>query len=86
MDELKVSLHSFSITRSDEFGIGGRLRHFIAFWRRITHDPFILNTILGARHPFTDLPRQRFAPCPYRSRNPNKQSYEPKFNNSLPLV
>ncbi len=65
MDELKVSLHSFSITRSDEFGIGGRLRHFIAFWRRITHDPFILNTILGARHPFTDLPRQRFAPCPY---------------------
>ncbi len=63
--ELKVSLPSFSILRSDSFGIGGRLRHFISLWRRVSHDPSIINTILGARLPFSELPRQRFAPRPY---------------------
>ncbi len=50
---------------SDQFPLGGRLRHFLPFWRKITHDPSVLRIIMGVSIPFTDTPSQSGPPRPY---------------------
>ncbi len=45
--ELQVSASEFSIKKSDAFPLGGRLRHFLPFWQKLTHDPSVLRIIMG---------------------------------------
>jgi hypothetical protein len=61
-----VSAVPFNLTTSDEFPIGGRLRHFINFWRRVTPNPSVLKTVLGVEIPFTAPPVQRNRPHQYQ--------------------
>ena len=63
--ELQVRASEFTLKKSDAFPLGGRLRHFIDFWRQITQDPTVLHSIMGVKLPFTDLPSQDFTPRPY---------------------
>ncbi len=63
--ELQVSASEFEIIDSDEFPLGGRLRHFISFWRKITRDPSVLRIIMGVSIPFTAQPTQSCPPRPY---------------------
>jgi hypothetical protein len=44
---------------SDAFPLGGRLRHFISFWRRVSSNPRVINTVLGVKLPFTATPVQK---------------------------
>jgi hypothetical protein len=53
-----VSAVPFKLKTSDQFPLGGRLRHFLPFWRRVTADPFILKTIIGVEVPFLRTPVQ----------------------------
>ena len=64
--DLQVRASEFSLIISDDFPLGGRLRHFIDFWRQITHDPTVLHAILGVELPFIELPSQAFVPRPYQ--------------------
>jgi hypothetical protein len=45
--------------------LGGRLRHFLPFWRKITNDPTVLRIIMGVSIPFTAQPCQNSTPRPY---------------------
>ncbi len=56
----------FEIIDSDKFPIGGRLRHFIKFWRRVSPDPRVLKTVLGVEIPFSSTPVQRSVPFQYQ--------------------
>jgi hypothetical protein len=56
--DLQVSESEFAIKTADEFPLGGRLRHFLNFWRKLTRDPEILHIIMGVSIPFTALPTQ----------------------------
>jgi hypothetical protein len=57
-----VSEVPFQLKDSDQFPLGGRLRHFLPFWRRITSDPFVLKTVMGVEVPFLETPVQH-RPC-----------------------
>ncbi len=61
-----MSAVPFDLKDADEFPIGGRLRFFINFWRRVTPDPAILKTVLGVQVPFIAPPVQTKAPFQYR--------------------
>jgi hypothetical protein len=63
--ELQVSASEFTLKKSDAFPLGGRLRHFLPFWRSLTHDPSVLRIIMGVSIPFTAQPTQAFAPRQY---------------------
>jgi hypothetical protein len=54
------------IVEKDDIPIGGRLRHFLPFWRRVTPDPSVLKTIMGVEIPFTTTPIQRTTPFQYK--------------------
>ena len=41
---------------------GGKTKHCVKFWKRITRDPFILDCIRGCKINFTDVPSQNFSP------------------------
>jgi hypothetical protein len=47
---------------SDEFPLGGRLRFFVDFWRKIAPNREIISLILGAVIPFTSPPQQNRVP------------------------
>jgi hypothetical protein len=57
-----VSAVPFVLKDSDQFPLGGRLRHFLPFWRRVTSDPTVLKTVMGVEIPFLAPPIQR-RPC-----------------------
>jgi hypothetical protein len=61
-----VSQVPFELKDADAFPIGGRLRHFISFWRRVSPDPNVLKTVLGVEIPFTQPPVQRRVPYQYQ--------------------
>ena len=61
----EVSSLPFVLKKSKEFPIGGRLRHFASFWRKVTLSKKNLQTILGAKPPFTSTPSQAEVPSPY---------------------
>jgi hypothetical protein len=63
--DLQVSASEFAIKSADNFPLGGRLRHFLNFWRQLTKDPEILHIIMGVSIPFTALPSQSTPPRPY---------------------
>jgi hypothetical protein len=63
--DLQVSAREFTIKTSDSFPLGGRLRHFLNFWRKLTNDPEILKIVMGVSIPFTALPQQTLPPRPY---------------------
>lgn len=42
--------------------VGGRLQHFKSNWNKISSDPWILNTVTGARVEFRSLPTQQNKP------------------------
>jgi hypothetical protein len=65
IEDLQVSTREFRIKVSDTFPLGGRLRHFLPFWRQLTRDPEVLHIVMGVSIPFTDLPRQPRPPRPY---------------------
>ena len=44
----------------------GRLKKFVNFWRTMTRDKNILNTISGFRIEFKDFPYQKFIPSEYK--------------------
>ena len=44
----------------------GRLRHFLSFWKTLTRDKNILNTVSGLKIEFKDLPVQKFVPSEYK--------------------
>ncbi len=62
---LQVRASEFVVKQSDEFPLGGRLRHFIGFWRQITRDPTVLKAVLGVSIPFTHTPTNAHANRPY---------------------
>ncbi len=55
----------FNLIEDDEVPIGGRLRHFAPFWRKITNSKHIIQTVLGAKIPFTSSPIPQEPPPPY---------------------
>ncbi len=61
-----VSAVPFELVSADSFPIGGRLRNFIRFWRRVTPDPSVLKTVLGVEVPFTASPVQTRQPLQYQ--------------------
>ncbi len=65
VDRNTVRESPFQLIESDDFPIGGRLRHFVDFWRRITTSKKIIQTVLGAPMPFISEPRQEVLPEPY---------------------
>ncbi len=59
-----VRNESFVITKDDDLPLGGRLRYFVDFWRKLAPRREILSIILGATIPFTSEPRQTRVPPP----------------------
>jgi hypothetical protein len=57
-----VSVVPFEVVSEDQYPIGGRLRHFLNFWRRVTDSKTVLQTIIGVKIPFTRPPVQD-QPC-----------------------
>jgi hypothetical protein len=53
-----VSAVPFELTEIDQFPIGGRLRHFVSFWRTLEPTKHVIQTVLGAPIPFTSEPVQ----------------------------
>ncbi len=49
----------FVLKSSDAFPLGGRLRHFISFWQRVSSNPRMISTVLGVKLPFTATPVQK---------------------------
>jgi hypothetical protein len=60
-----VSVEPFQLIVDDNLPIGGRLRHFAPFWRRLTNSKKVIQTVLGAKMPFTSEPVQDGVPEPY---------------------
>ncbi len=60
-----VSVEPFQLISDDNLPIGGRLRHFAPFWRRLTNSKKVIQTILGAKIPLISEPIQREVPEPY---------------------
>jgi hypothetical protein len=54
----------FVVKKSDQFPLGGRLRFFVDFWRKLTPSKEVISIILGARIPFTSEPVQSREPRP----------------------
>ncbi len=54
-----MSQAPFILKPADSFPLGGRLRHFISFWRRVSSNPAVLNTVMGVKIPFTSTPVQK---------------------------
>ncbi len=54
----------FELISSDAFPLGGRLRFFVDFWRKIANRREIMSLILGAKIPFTQVPTQSRIPPP----------------------
>jgi hypothetical protein len=54
----------FVLKSDDEFPLGGRLRFFVDFWRRLTSNPKVISMIIGARIPFISEPVQDLIPAP----------------------
>ncbi len=52
----------FDLKEKDEFPLGGRLRFFASFWRKIAPRKEILEVILGAKIPFLSEPTQTRVP------------------------
>jgi hypothetical protein len=67
-----VSQVLFSVIPSDRCPLGGRLRHFLPFWRRETSNPTILNTVMGVHIPFLATPVQKVPVRPYSFKGPDK--------------
>jgi hypothetical protein len=65
INSLQVRASEFEIKTSDDFPLGGRLRHFLPFWRTITRDPTILRAIMGVSIPFTSTPTNSTHNRPY---------------------
>jgi hypothetical protein len=61
-----VSAVPFELVRDDQIRIGGRLRHFADFWRRLSNSRTVIQTVLGAKIPFSSEPCQESLPEPYR--------------------
>jgi hypothetical protein len=53
-----VSQVPFALQKSDQFPLGGRLRHFLPFWRRVTPSKTVLQTVMGVTIPFIREPVQ----------------------------
>ncbi len=56
--ENEVRSTPFVLIESDPFPLGGRLRHFVEFWRKIASSREVISIVLGAKIPFTMLPVQ----------------------------
>ncbi len=55
----------FVLKKSDDFPLGGRLRFFAKFWRKVTDSKEIMSLILGASIPFSEeLIQQTRVPTP----------------------
>ncbi len=61
-----MSAAPFCLIERDQFPIGGRLRRFADFWRKLSPTKHVIQTVLGAQMPFTSEPVQQFKPEPYR--------------------
>ncbi len=61
-----MSALPFHLVDNDGVPIGGRLRHFVNFWRGLTNAKKVIQTVLGAKMPFTSEPTQEQFPEPYR--------------------
>jgi hypothetical protein len=57
---------AFHLIEKDDIPLGGRLRFFVQFWRKIAPNREIVSMILGARIPFTELPTQTTVPTQCR--------------------
>ncbi len=62
--EHDVRCMTFVLTNSDQFPLGGRLRFFVDFWRKLTPSKEVISIILGAKIPFISEPFQSRAPFP----------------------
>jgi hypothetical protein len=62
--EEEVRSLDFNLKLTDQFPLGGRLRFFVKFWRRVTSNPDVISLILGARIPFLSDPVQKRVPPP----------------------
>jgi hypothetical protein len=52
------------LKESDDVPLGGRLRFFVDFWRKIAPNREVVSLVLGAMIPFTTEPRQTRIPPP----------------------
>ncbi len=66
ISSLQVRASEFVLVKDDGIPLGGRLRHFIGFWRSITRDPSVLHAILGVSIPFTAMPTTSSHNRPYQ--------------------
>ena len=63
---LELKSRVFVLMRRDPTTvIGGRLRFFVKFWRRLTHDPRVILSVYGVKVPFLRLPVQNEVPSQY---------------------
>ncbi len=62
--EHEVRSNGFVLKVDDQFPLGGRLRFFASFWRRLTANPEVISMVLGARIPFLEEPYQCAPPVP----------------------
>jgi hypothetical protein len=60
--ENEVRSFPFVLKSKDQFPLGGRLRFFAPFWRRLTTNPEVISLILGAKIPFSAEPCQKSIP------------------------
>jgi hypothetical protein len=59
-----VRSEPFILKESDDFPLGGRLRFFVDFWRRIAPRKEIVSMIMGVAIPFSEEPYQLRVPPP----------------------
>ncbi len=52
----------FMLKTADQFPLGGRLRYFVDFWRKIAPSCEVISLVLGAKIPFTCKPVQSRIP------------------------
>jgi hypothetical protein len=64
--EYEVRSENFELLDHDDVPLGGRLRYFANFWRRIAPRKDVMNMILGASIPFVTEPCQDRVPAPCR--------------------
>jgi hypothetical protein len=57
-----VRISNFVLREKDDFPLGGRLRFFADFWRKLAPSREVMSLILGAVIPFTAMPHQDRVP------------------------
>ena len=59
-------LHDFNFVNTPDNFVGGQIQDSIEFWKKLSRDPWILDTVTGVKIPLTQAPMQRSVPKPYR--------------------